>query len=91
MCASPIFWSKPTGWLQPQATRTADLYFGSRTGLACGARFDEQKQMFPAASIVRCSTGGQIAASEVSDDTCELHNQTMTVTTTTEAAACYVP
>jgi hypothetical protein len=70
MHVSQISWSQSVGWLQVPPTSEADLilYFGSRAGLACGARFDELKQMFPVAAIIGCSTGGQISASEVLDD-----------------------
>jgi hypothetical protein len=36
--------------------------------LACGKRFSELREMFPAAHILGCSTGGQINNSDISDD-----------------------
>jgi hypothetical protein len=70
MRVSQIAWSQAAGWRQTPPASAADLilYFGSRAGLTCGARFHELKEMFPAAAIIGCSTGGQIAASEVLDD-----------------------
>ena len=36
--------------------------------LACGKRYSELREMFPAAHILGCSTGGQINNSDISDD-----------------------
>jgi hypothetical protein len=36
--------------------------------LACGKRFSDLREMFPAAHILGCSTGGQINNSDISDD-----------------------
>jgi len=44
------------------------LYFGTRAVLACGARYDELRGMFPSAHILGCSTGGQINNNDINDD-----------------------
>jgi hypothetical protein len=63
-------WSKPKGWSARGTADKADLvlYFGSREGLACGARYRELREMFPRAHILGCSTGGQIRNHDITDD-----------------------
>jgi hypothetical protein len=71
MHSQQITWSPQAGWTPIKGElREASLvfYFGTRQMLACGARFNELRAMFPAAHILGCSTGGQINNSDVSDD-----------------------
>jgi hypothetical protein len=71
MHSQQMIWNPRTGWT-PVRTEPANVslvfYFGSRQMLACGSRYDELREMFPAAHILGCSTGGQINNSDVSDD-----------------------
>jgi hypothetical protein len=71
MHSQQITWNPQAGWTPVKAElRNASLvfYFGTRQMLACGARFNELRAMFPAAHILGCSTGGQINNSDVCDD-----------------------
>lgn len=66
-----IVWNKRSGWTAASGKSDAAqlvLYFGGRDALACGARYEELRNMFPAAHIMGCSTGGQINNDDVSDD-----------------------
>jgi hypothetical protein len=66
-----IVWNKRSGWTAASGESDAAqlvLYFGGRDALACGARYEELRNMFPAAHIMGCSTGGQINNDDVSDD-----------------------
>jgi hypothetical protein len=71
MRAQQILWNNRTGWSTAK-TESAEaslvLYFGTRQALACGARYNELRGMFPQANILGCSTGGQINNDDISDD-----------------------
>lgn len=71
MRASQLHWTEATGWIneKPQ-TQPVDLvfYFATREALASGARYRELRAMFPDASLLGCSTGGQIRGCDVSDE-----------------------
>jgi hypothetical protein len=71
MHSQQITWSLQAGW-SPAATDPEKIalvfYFGTREVLACGRRYRELREMFPAAHILGCSTGGQINNSDVNDD-----------------------
>jgi hypothetical protein len=71
MHSQQIIWSPQTGWTPAKAQQegvSLVFYFGTRQMLACGARYEELRKMFPAAHILGCSTGGQINNSDISDD-----------------------
>jgi len=71
MESEQITWNPQAGWTPAKARlKNVSLvfYFGTRQMLACGARFNELRAMFPAAHIMGCSTGGQINSSDVNDD-----------------------
>jgi hypothetical protein len=71
MHSQQITWNPQAGWTPIKAeTEKVSLvfYFGARQMLACGERYHELREMFPAAHIVGCSTGGQINNSDISDD-----------------------
>lgn len=70
MQASQLYWKDLSGWADdPEQPLNADLvlYFGSREMLANVGHFDALRRRFPDADILGCSTGGQIAGSDVSD------------------------
>jgi hypothetical protein len=71
MYSQQITWNLQAGW-SPVATEPEKValvfYFGTREVLACGRRYHELREMFPAAHILGCSTGGQINNSDVNDD-----------------------
>jgi hypothetical protein len=71
MYSQQMTWNPPTGWT-PIATEPEKVslvfYFGPREMLACGKRYRELREMFPAAHILGCSTGGQINNSDVTDE-----------------------
>lgn len=72
MRASRLFWDEATGWTQAAAGFASPdlvLYFGTRRMLADSARHNELRARFPEAHLVGCSTGGQIAGADVTDDT----------------------
>jgi hypothetical protein len=72
MRASRLFWKDLSGWADDaEQPVNADLvlYFGSRAMLGEDAAFAALRTRFPAAELVGCSTGGQIAGGDVSDDT----------------------
>jgi hypothetical protein len=70
MRVEQITWNERLGWMPKFAPGSASfvLYFGTRQALEDGARYDELRDMFPAAHILGCSTGGQINNSDVNDD-----------------------
>ncbi len=71
MQSQQIIWNPQAGWSpiadEPEKVSLV-FYFGAHEALACGKRYGELRQMFPAAHILGCSTGGQINNSDVSDD-----------------------
>jgi hypothetical protein len=71
MHSQQITWNPRTGWapfeVGPEKVSLV-FYFGTRQMLACGARYNELRKMFPAAHILGCSTGGQINNNDISDD-----------------------
>lgn len=71
MQASQLYWKDLGGWLtDSEQPVPADLvlYFGSRQMLATDKPYAALKSRFPEANIVGCSTGGQVAGDDVSDD-----------------------
>ncbi len=71
MRTQQIVWNSQTGWTAEKTgpgEASLVLYFGTRAGLACGARYDELRAMYPRAHILGCSTGGQISNNDVNDD-----------------------
>jgi hypothetical protein len=71
MRSQRIVWNHRTGWTPKQfepGESSLVFYFGTRQALACGARYDELRAMFPSAHILGCSTGGQIDNNDISDD-----------------------
>jgi hypothetical protein len=78
MHSQQITWNLQTG-LSPTAddpeTVALVFYFGTREVLACGSRYRELQKMFPNAHILGSKSG-----------ICELHNQTMAVTSFAEVA-----
>jgi len=70
MHASQLYWRELDGWLndsEQPAPADLVLYFGSRQMLANNAPYAALRARFPAANLVGCSTGGQIASGDVSD------------------------
>ena len=71
MHSQQLTWNPQAGWTpfkaEPEKVSLV-FYFGIRQMLACGKRFSELREMFPAAHILGCSTGGQINNSDISDD-----------------------
>jgi len=66
-----MVWNGRIGWTTagPQPGETSlVLYFGTRQALACGARFEELRTIFPRAHLLGCSTGGQISNNDISDE-----------------------
>jgi hypothetical protein len=72
MQANLLSWTPSDGWKSASQTSPAKaqlvIYFGGRSALACGARFEELRARFPQANILGCSTGGQIRNDDVSDE-----------------------
>src|ERR1700689_5488099 len=69
MRARQVVWNKRSGWTGAfTGVASLVLYFGTREALACGARYDELRAMFPGAHILGCSTGGPINNDHVNDD-----------------------
>jgi hypothetical protein len=71
MRASQSYWKELGGWLNDtEQPLPADLvlYFGSRQMLAGDRPYAALKSRFPDASIVGCSTGGQVTGEDVSDE-----------------------
>ena len=71
MQADQLTWNGVSGWLAQGAipdTANLVLYFGTRSALENGQRYGELRDMFPGAHVVGCSTGGQIAKSDIISD-----------------------
>jgi hypothetical protein len=71
MHSQQITWNPQAGWTPINAELenvSLVFYFGTRQMLASGTRYSELCEMFPAAHILGCSTGGQINNSDISDD-----------------------
>jgi hypothetical protein len=72
MQTTQYLWEKESGWdsygttnkLNPQLV----LFFGSTEALSDSRRFEEISEMFPNATLVGCSTAGEIIGDEVFDD-----------------------
>ena len=72
MRASQLFWDNVSLWSDTAVgLDRAGLvfYFGTRQMLADGKLYDSLRLRFPKAHILGCSTGGQLARLDVSDDT----------------------
>lgn len=72
MHAAQLYWKDLSGWADdPEQPLGADLvlYFGSRAMLSDHRHFEALRARFPDANILGCSTGGQMAAGDVSDQT----------------------
>jgi hypothetical protein len=72
MRASQLFWGKQSQWSETDASfDRAGLvfYFGTRQMLADGKLYAGLRSRFPDAHLLGCSTGGQLAGLDVSDDT----------------------
>ena len=72
MRTSQLFWDNADNWSEDTVgLDRAGLvfYFGKRQMLADGTLYDRLRQRFPDAHILGCSTGGQLAGLDVSDDT----------------------
>src|SRR5258708_37675269 len=71
MHSQQITWNSQAGWTSIKSELEnvwLVFYFGTRQMLACGKRVSELREMFPAAHILGCTTGGQINNNEISDD-----------------------
>jgi hypothetical protein len=71
MQADQLTWNGVSGWLAQGAipdTANLVLYFGTRSALENGQRYGELRDMFPGAHVIGCSTGGQIAKSDIISD-----------------------
>lgn len=71
MHASQLYWTDEAGWeADAKPARNADLvlYFGSRAILSGKAHHEALRSRFPDARLLGCSTGGQMAGSEVDDE-----------------------
>ena len=71
MHSQQITWNSQAGWTPIKAELenvSLVFYFGTRQMVACGKRVSELREMFPAAHILGCTTGGQINNNEISDD-----------------------
>ena len=66
-----LSWKATQGW-RATGAHYADadlvLYFGVRSALACGTRYQELRAMFTKAHVMGCSTGGQIRNDDVDDE-----------------------
>ena len=72
MRASQLFWNDSSRWsCGSEACGPAGLvfYFGTRQMLASGSLYESLRARFPDAHLLGCSTGGQMAGLDVSDDT----------------------
>ena len=73
MKATQARWSKERGWV-PAALEQSDreaqlvLVFGSTQLFKDEARLGEIRAAFPSASVVGCTTAGEIRDTEVTDD-----------------------
>jgi hypothetical protein len=70
MHAQHLSWNASDGWSPANLGGDRDLvlYFGTRSVLEDGERFQELRRRFPGARLVGCSTGGQISDDGISDD-----------------------
>jgi hypothetical protein len=71
MRVEQLLWTKKNGWKTAAQMKDADLviYFAGKAVLSdSGAHFNELKAFYPKAHIVGGSTGGEIYAAEVLDD-----------------------
>jgi hypothetical protein len=66
----PVTWNPQRGWqCDDDADRAqAVIYFASPSVLAAQNIYGALRALFPAAHIIGCSTGGEIAGPEVNDD-----------------------
>lgn len=72
MQASQLIWGETGVWsADAESAGQPDLvfYFGRRQMLADGEAYADLRRRFPKAHILGCSTGGQLAGTDVSDDT----------------------
>ncbi len=70
--AAQLFWNKSSKWTAEGKTLDRAglvFYFGTRHMLADGALYDSLRTLYPDAHVLGCSTGGQLAAGDVSDET----------------------
>lgn len=65
-----LSWRETAGWHGAAQGASANLvlYFGTRSALESGARYEELRKLFPKAHLLGCSTGGQIANQDITDD-----------------------
>ncbi len=66
-----VSWTDSAGWQGidgPASAANLVIYFGTRSALENGARFEELRRSFPGAHLLGCSTGGQIANEDISDE-----------------------
>ncbi|HEY9011836.1 MAG TPA: FIST N-terminal domain-containing protein [Devosia sp.] len=71
MRASQLFWDNAVGWSggdAPLDHAALVFYFGTRQMLADGTLYESLYRRFPDAHVLGCSTGGQLAGLDVSDD-----------------------
>jgi len=71
MHTEQLSWTEASGWVSSGGMAGAAdlvLYFGKRTALANGARYNELRARFPNAHLLGCSTGGQIRNRDIIDD-----------------------
>lgn len=72
MKAASLQWSETSGW-RGERPETAEaqivFYFGSRATIAKAPCVSSLRALFPNARLLGCSTGGQIFAGDVTDDT----------------------
>ncbi|MHB1103762.1 MAG: FIST signal transduction protein [Devosia sp.] len=72
MRASQLFWNESSSWSEGAATLDRAglvFYFGTRQMLANGGFYESLRARFPKAHVLGCSTGGQMAGLDVSDET----------------------
>ncbi|MFM8533660.1 MAG: FIST signal transduction protein [Acidimicrobiia bacterium] len=69
MQAEQITWSEPDGWASPSALSDAQLVlvFGDRAALAASQFRASLQERWPKATVIGCSTAGQIHGTEVFD------------------------
>jgi len=70
MQVETLLWLKTTGWNRKTEMADAQLviYFAGRSALVGSDRYAELKSFYPKAHILGCSTGGEIYAQDVLDD-----------------------
>jgi hypothetical protein len=70
MHVDQLSWRDAAGWHGAEDDARANLviYFGTRAALESGERYEELRRLFPAAHLLGCSTGGQIANHDITDD-----------------------